>query len=564
LIETAAASESLRIVAKRFGITVSSLNRHKHNCSADALHAAQSTAKKNLALDLIGYLQNSLEQLGDIASKAIEAQDFRGDYGTDKYNAHNMAVAKSRTEAVRRITEGSLHSGRSDRHIKYGPFPGGPLPSQRRFHNLRSLHKGFSGPVGSGKSLALVYEALRLSLKNQGLLGLIGAPTYPLLRDSTQRSMFEFLDRSEIPYTFQKQENLLTFTDFGSEIIFRSLENTDHLVGTNVAWFGVDELTYCKEASFLKLQARMRHPLATELCGYGVWTPNGFDWVYGRFIGPHKQPDYACVLATPGENRYLPGGYYENLSRSYDPRLHEQEVLGAYLAVKGNRVYYAFDRVANVKPIEYIPNGELFWSLDFNVNPMCSVIAQVEDLTTRYDVLMNRKNARLNVLDEIVLPDANIGEVCNEFVRRTEKMTARSQVHVQLYGDASGGARTHAGPSSWQLVTEYFRNKPEYKLVKRVPMANPPIKDRVNSMNAMLLNNSGERRLAIDPRCKELIADFEQVQWKADANGNQTADLDKKDPKRTHISDALGYLIFGEFPIRQRVELQKQSIYGIS
>jgi hypothetical protein len=44
---------------------------------------------------------------------------------------------------------------------------------------LEARFKGFSGPIGSGKSAALCQEALRLSLVNTGRTGLIGAPTYP-------------------------------------------------------------------------------------------------------------------------------------------------------------------------------------------------------------------------------------------------------------------------------------------------------------------------------------------------------------------------------------------------
>jgi hypothetical protein len=53
-----------------------------------------------------------------------------------------------------------------------------PLPSQRRFHASEARFKGFSGPIGSGKSQALCQEAIRLSYLNPGRQGLVGAPTY--------------------------------------------------------------------------------------------------------------------------------------------------------------------------------------------------------------------------------------------------------------------------------------------------------------------------------------------------------------------------------------------------
>jgi len=73
--------------------------------------------------------------------------------------------------------------------------------------------------------------------------------------------------------------------------------------------------------------------------------------------------------------------------------------------------------------------------------------------------------------------------------------------------------------------------------------SNPPIKDRVNSINSMLRSISGTRRIQIDPKCKELIKDFEQVAFK---EGSYHIDKDR-DRLRTHVSDALGYLLWDKF-----------------
>ena len=68
----------------------------------------------------------------------------------------------------------------------------------------------------------------------------------------------------------------------------------------------------------------------------------------------------------------------------------------------------------------------------------------------------------------------------------------------------------------------------------------------------MLLNYAGKRRLFLDPRCRELANDLEQVIWKADPHGNVLSDLNKSDPMRPHLSDALGYMVAREFSIRGR------------
>src|SRR5581483_10291591 len=117
-----------------------------------------------------------------------------------------------------------------------------PLPSQQRFHgdlidpDLRYL--GYSGPVGSGKSFALIYQALFLAAINQGLPGLLGAPTYPMLRDATLRTMFDVLLSEGIDYRHHKTENIIELPSApfgGSEILCRSLDDFERLRGTNLA-----------------------------------------------------------------------------------------------------------------------------------------------------------------------------------------------------------------------------------------------------------------------------------------------------------------------------------------
>ena len=83
-----------------------------------------------------------------------------------------------------------------------------------------------------------------------------------------------------------------------------------------------------------------------------------------------------------------------------------------------------------------------------------------------------------------------------------------------------------------------------------VPSVNPPVKDRINCMNARLRNSVGQYRIMIDRKCEHLIQDLEQASWRADPHGNPLAELDKADPKKTHVSDALGYLVAREFPMK--------------
>jgi phage terminase large subunit len=408
------------------------------------------------------------------------------------------------------------------RGIKYSP-----LPSQKKFHNSEARFKGFSGPIGSGKSAALCQEAIRLSYLNPGRTGLIGSPTYPMLKDSTLLALLETLNDNEVPFELNKADNVLTMMDTGSRILLRAVDEFERLRGTNLAWFGLDELTYSMEGAWLRLEGRLRDPRATRRCGFAVWTPKGFDWVYRKFVS-NTVEGYEAIHAKPFENRFLlkqVPDFYERLRRSYDENFYRQEVLGDYLNVRGGLVYHAFDRERNVRRMELDAARPVIWALDFNVDPMCSVIAQVE------------RNGEVRVLDEIALRRATTEQACEEF----EKRFGRVPAGVVVYGDASGASMNTTGYSDYKVIRDYFAAH-RAKVVYRVPKANPPVRDRVSLVNARLRNARDEVRLFVDPKCRELIEDFEQVSYEEDST-----QIDKdKDRKRTHLSDALGYLIWQE------------------
>jgi hypothetical protein len=431
-----------------------------------------------------------------------------------------------------------------------------PLPSARRFHRLRTRYAGFSGPVGSGKSVAFCYQALFQCAYNQGLRGLIGAPTYPMLRDATQRTMFEILELEQIGFDYAKQENKITLHESGSEIVFRSLGDPERLRGPNLAWFGVDELTYCDPDAWSRLEARLRDPRSLRLCGFAAWTPKGFDAVYEQWI-EKPSSSYSCVLASPRENFHVANtGMYDQLAASYDERLYRQEVLGEYLAVNSGQAYYAFNRNENVRRLDYDPSLPLVWSLDFNYNPMCSVICQIQDYRDyRFDASTTRNLATINVLDELYLANTSTPQACREFHERCASYRRGGYpIQVEVYGDATGSARQRAADtvaaSDWAAVRAFFALHPnDYRVAFKYQPSNPAQRDRVAAVNSKLCNSEGLRSLFIAPECKNLIRDLERVVWK-EGSGNLDQDTD---PKLTHLSDSLGYLIETRFGLTRTV-----------
>jgi hypothetical protein len=122
------------------------------------------------------------------------------------------------------------------------------------------------------------------------------------------------------------------------------------------------------------------------------------------------------------------------------------------------------------------------------------------------------------------------------------KRFPRHTAGLVVYGDASGNKEQTTGCSDYQMIRDYFAANTNVPVHYKVPKANPSVRERINLTNATLRSASGEIGLFVDRSCKELMMDFEQVSFKQDSY-----QIDKeRDRRRTHLSDALGYLLWQE------------------
>lgn len=197
----------------------------------------------------------------------------------------------------------------------------------------------------------------------------------------------------------------------------------------------------------------------------------------------------------------------------------------------------------------YDPNCPFFWSLDFNINPMCTVYGQYrKDLGAR-SALVGRGSGQMRVLGEVCLNDTNTREVCEAFYERFKEITRGDRVEIEIYGDASGdaGHTSQTSGTDYDIIKAFLREH-GVKFKMCVQLKNPPVKDRLNAVNDICYEPDG---LLVHPSCKMLIRDLDSVRFKVDTNGNTTSVVDKSQRDLTHISDAFGYIVWKKFGKRQ-------------
>lgn len=149
------------------------------------------------------------------------------------------------------------------------------------------------------------------------------------------------------------------------------------------------------------------------------------------------------------------------------------------------------------------------------------------------------------VIAEVYIPkNSTTPRVCKKLIELFPKHPGV----VICYGDATGGSKGSAKVrgSDWDLIKEELMPYYGDRLYFKVPKANPSERQRVNSFNSRLKSASQEVKLLIDESCKYLQTDLEGVRVIEGSAG----EIDKKrDPELTHISDALGYYTYREFPV---------------
>ncbi len=364
--------------------------------------------------------------------------------------------------------------------------------------------------LGAGKSYALAHYCIGRMLSNPETMGLICASTYSQLRDSILTEIFRQLQVLGLSFEYSQQTGFLTLPCNGARVKTFSMENYEVLRGIEVGWIAIDEACLAKEAAYNVAIGRLRCRRSNALQVRCVSTPRGYDYMHDRYYGELRTDEHDFIHATALQNHFLPDGYLASLVAAYSPKMYRQEVLAEFVSSAEGNVYYSFDRSEHVRPTKQVGGLVLLTGMDFNVNPMTAVLANV-------------RSGTIHVVSEFYQPNSNTYAMAKAIRERFP------HDRVRVIPDATGAARK---TSSVKSDHEILREAPFEVITSR---RNPPVEDRYNTVNQRLR----EGRIQIDPSCPMLIRDLERV-------------THEDNPEYlTHISDALGYLAWHVFPLKR-------------
>lgn len=304
-----------------------------------------------------------------------------------------------------------------------------------------------------------------------------------------------------------------------SKVFLRSGENFDTLRGISIDLLIMDEAAMIDERCFREVL----RPALSDRKGHAIFvtTPKGAQgWFYELYQDAAHLEDWARFTYTTLEGGLVDAVEIEAAKRELSEKDFKQEYEASFESYSG-LIYYNWNAETNVtaNAPEIGDRTLLHIGMDFNVDPLVACIATVE-------------GNNITIFDEIVINGSNTFEMCEEIQRKYPNN------RVYAYPDASGQARKTSSKTTDHMI---MRNA---GFTLKVKGNNPPVLDRIASVNANLKSAEGDIRLHITPNCKNVIKSISQQVYKEGTR------IPEKDGKIDHMSDAVGYLVHWLNPIR--------------
>ena len=400
------------------------------------------------------------------------------------------------------------------------------FPSQWEFLTNKKKISCYTGGFGSGKThslLAKVFYCLITKKNKDGKSnGLILYPTYSLAEEVFVEPFREILERNGIDYDYNIANHRFK-TAYGNIKIYQT-RHPQRIVGSSYTYVGIDELDIesykYAEMAVQKALGRLRGCEDAEL--FITTTPEGFGYTY-HFMVEQSSDNKLLVHGKTTDNPYLPKSYIESLKENYDEQLLKAYIDGQFVNLNQKGTYYGFDRTNAVRECKYNRSLPIRIGMDWNVDPLCAAIFQIYP------------NKQIKVIKELALSHQGTGDLMTQRMCDTIRDLYPNNKYI-AYPDATGAARHSSAQYS---DIDIVRANGFLVLVKHI---NPRVVNRVNAMNNQLSKNN----IIIDPSCRLLIKDLEQV-----CNKEGTRDIDKSNKELSHMSDALGYGIEWECPTKR-------------
>ena len=430
--------------------------------------------------------------------------------------------------------------------------------AQSRIFNARAERRFRVVVAGRrfGKTTLALTELLAAAMGNPGSENWYVAPTYRQAKLIAWKAL-NTMCPPEIVHGVHQTELSLELTN-GAMVRLKGADNFDSLRGAGLDNLVLDEFATMKPDAW----EEVLRPALSDKLGRAMFigTPGGFNHFYDLYChatDPANR-DWWGWQFTTADGGWVPPEELVSARSEMDEKTYRAEYEASFESVAG-RVYWGFDRELSVSSQVEDQGGPLLIGMDFNVDPMSCVVGC-------------RAADELHIFDEVVLSNSNTEEMADHIEAKyaTRGLTDLELERIRAAGRVEGttGVTTRRrdviicpDPSGKARKTSAPVGQTDFTILRRhgwkvsAPSSAPAVVDRINTVNALLKDAAGHRRLKIHPRCKHLIKSLDGLVYKPETNQpDKTSGLD-------HQADALGYLVMQQFPMAGRRAVTKEVLF---
>ena len=466
------------------------------------------------------------------------------------------------------------------------------------------------GAKGSGKTHLGSAFAFDQGQKYPGSLGCLISNSYSQTKDNGGKMLKLMANQLGYPCEFfnskkidgQSMQSLYVIELGGGKefyVLVRSFDAVHKLEGIELDWLWVEEIQQAEMDAFKVVRSRVRGKNGNQAIFIAGMPEDETHWQYDLLprVGAveeekyDRKPDaFRGILLEPTlyENEAnVPEGYISGLFEQYDEAMAKRYIFGRRTSMRGNKVassYVDFQhrsgRISKLLSF-YDPALPLVVSIDFNVSPMCATVWQrkpwndawdnddywTEKITDQGDATEAFTGGQ--VIFEVAPADREVLVQVDEFEvwdggtqGFVDAFIAKYGGHMNggtILGDATGNrSDTRSQTTDWKILRKGISGMPSMTVMPglvqnsnlktgEVKYSNPPRRDTINNLNAVLKNANGEINLVFMPKSElksgGAAKSTSSMSWRPDGNVDDSADKKPgREIPRTHFFDTVRYV----------------------
>lgn len=393
----------------------------------------------------------------------------------------------------------------------------------------------------TGMALAKIAQHITQPVKNvrtgEPLLPDIGyyAPTYSQAKEIFWDRAKTVLAPLIAPGGINEQDLAIRFRgNMGRLRLYGTDQNAEKLRGRYKSLVINDEFAYHRPGIY-EIVVR---PMLSDTKGeaWFLSSPNGRNHAFKYFErGISDEEDIISYHYTSVEGGYITEEEVQAARRDMTENKWRQEYLAEFIGMEG-RVVLDWTYANTDLDIDYMPNQVIYLSCDFNIDPMCWVLA-------------HRINGEYLYFDELVMRNTNVEKAALEVANRYRQHKAG----IIITGDSSGKNRnvlmTDLGATAYPIIKSTLEDYAKIpKIEINIRSANPVIQERIDGFNRLVYSGDGVRRVRVNPyKCPKIVFAMENCRYIEGSSiiyQPSMSDI-KNDPDsiyQNHVFDAVSYL----------------------